>query len=65
MRSNPRILLFLNGNRGLELYKELVKHRINIVGIVSTNKNLVSYSKNSFPMLGLFSFQIGKTYSIL
>ena len=42
MRSNPRILLFLNGNRGLELYKELVKHRINIVGIVSTNKNLVS-----------------------
>ena len=42
MRSNPRILLFLNGNRGLELYKELVKHRINIVGIVSTDKNLVS-----------------------
>ena len=42
MRSNPRVLLFLNGNRGLELYKELVKHRINIVGIVSTNKNLVS-----------------------
>lgn len=42
MRSNPRILLFLNGNRGLELYKELVKQRINIVGIVSTNKNLIS-----------------------
>ena len=42
MRSNPRILLFLNGNRGLELYKELVKQRINIVGIVSPNKNLVS-----------------------
>ena len=42
MRSNPRILLFLNGNRGLELYKELVKHRINIVGIVSTNKSLIN-----------------------
>ena len=42
MRSNPRILLFLNGNRGLELYKELVKQGINIVGIVSTNKTLIS-----------------------
>jgi methionyl-tRNA formyltransferase len=42
MRSSPRILLFLNGNRGLELYKELVKQGINIVGIVLTNKNLMN-----------------------
>jgi methionyl-tRNA formyltransferase len=38
MRSSPRILLFLNGNRGLELYKELVKQGISIVGLVSNNK---------------------------
>jgi methionyl-tRNA formyltransferase len=42
MRSSPRILLFLNGNRGLELYKELVKQGINIVGIVSTNKTIIN-----------------------
>jgi methionyl-tRNA formyltransferase len=43
MRSGPKILLFLNGDRGLELYKELVRQEINIVGIVSTNKTLINY----------------------
>ena len=42
MRSSPRIVLFLNGNRGLELYKKLVEQGINIVGIVLTNKNLMN-----------------------
>ncbi len=42
MRSSPRIVLFLNGNRGLELYKKLVEQGINIVGIVSTYQTLIS-----------------------
>lgn len=51
MKSSPKILLFLNGNRGLELYKELVKQGISIVGLVSTNKTGIL--GNEVPVLTL------------
>lgn len=42
MTTSLKILLFLNGNRGLELYKELVKQGVRIVGVVATSKTLMS-----------------------
>lgn len=51
MKSSPKILLFLSGNRGLELYKELIKQGISIVGLVSTNKTAII--DNKVPVLTL------------